>query len=116
MIRFKLLIPLLLSLLSKIKGLESSLLNGSCLNNNCVQPYSSCLNGICQCNDGYFNDGLKCVKLNKGETLDFNCKSTVECKAPTEVCVLGQCKCAPNYVRFDWNCWPSLFLLQNFKR
>lgn len=85
-----------------------NLLGDACGHGECTVLNSACLNGICQCTDGYFNDGLKCVKIgNKEHTLDLPCKKTADCRSRSEICLLGQCKCSPSYVRFEWNCWPS---------
>jgi hypothetical protein len=105
MIRFKVIIPLLTYCLF-VYG--QNLLGDACGYAECTAPNSACLNGVCQCNGGFFNDGLKCVKIgSKERTLDLPCKKTADCRVPSEVCVLGHCKCSPSYVRFEWNCWPG---------
>ncbi|CAG9855189.1 unnamed protein product [Phyllotreta striolata] len=83
-------------------------LNGSCLIQECSNiKFSSCVNGVCKCNEEYISHNNKeCLTVAK--TLNDTCEITEQCQnfKFTE-CKKSKCNCKEQYSMVDDKCWQN---------
>ncbi|CAD5228418.1 unnamed protein product [Bursaphelenchus okinawaensis] len=72
----------------------------------CHDVHARCVNNVCQCVNGYWKDPQtgKCLKSTGALQLGRPCKLTRDCSHIQQVCVNGECKCAPNFVQVNGKC------------
>ncbi|CAB3369020.1 Hypothetical predicted protein [Cloeon dipterum] len=75
---------------------------------SCVTSHSSCVDGVCECDKGYFTYLQSKICLLIRDKLGDNCQVHGECKMENSLCKDGKCSCKDAYTAIGNECFISV--------